>query len=49
MIRSNASDQGASRPSATRRSAQAPRHPDLVKRGWHVPTATDQLWVADFS
>ena len=33
----------------TRRSAQAPRHPDLVKRGWNVPTGTDQLWVADFS
>jgi transposase InsO family protein len=23
--------------------------PGPVKRGWNVPTATDQLWVADFS
>ena len=27
----------------------APRHPDLVARGWNTPTACDQLWVADFS
>ena len=33
----------------TQRDASAPRHPDLVKRGWNTPTAPDQLWVADFS
>ncbi|MGL4174124.1 MAG: IS3 family transposase [Actinomycetota bacterium] len=27
----------------------APRHPDLVKRGWDIPARVDQLWVADFS
>lgn len=26
----------------------AARHPDLVKRAWHAPTRTDELWVADF-
>ena len=40
---------GRHRTTTTRRSAEAPRHPDLVKRGWHVPSAPDQLWVADFS
>ena len=41
---------GRHRTTTTRRAgAEAPRHPDLVKRGWHVPTATAQLWVADFS
>ena len=33
----------------TVRDAAAPRHPDLVKRGWDSPTSVDQLWVADFS
>jgi transposase InsO family protein len=33
----------------TRRDASAPRHPDLVGRGWDEPKAVDQLWVADFS
>jgi putative transposase len=33
----------------TRRDASAPRHPDLVGRGWDAPTAVDELWVADFS
>lgn len=33
----------------TRRDQDAVRHPDLVKRGWDVPTGPDQLWVADFS
>lgn len=28
---------------------RAPRHPDLVKRGWNEPDGIDQLWVADFS
>lgn len=40
---------GRHRTVTTRRSAEASRHPDLVKRGWNVPTAPDQLWVADFS
>jgi transposase InsO family protein len=33
----------------TVREVGAPRHPDLVKRGWDAPCAPDQLWVADFS
>jgi len=33
----------------TRRDASVPRHPDLVGRGWDVPEAVDELWVADFS
>lgn len=33
----------------TRSEASAPRHPDLVKRGWDTPAAPDELWVADFS
>ena len=33
----------------TRRDETAPRHPDLVQRGWDAPTGIDQLWVADFS
>lgn len=33
----------------TRRDPAAARHPDLVKRAWHAPDRTDQLWVADFS
>lgn len=40
---------GRHRTTTTRRSDQAPRHPDLVNRGWDAPTAPDQLWVADFS
>jgi putative transposase len=32
----------------TRSDRSAPRHPDLVKRGWDTPTGPDQLWVADF-
>jgi len=28
---------------------KAPRHPDLVKRAWNLPSAPDQLWVADFT
>ncbi|MBK7274160.1 MAG: IS3 family transposase, partial [Actinomycetales bacterium] len=35
--------------STTVRDETAPRHPDLVKRGWDTPTCPDQLWVADFS
>src|SRR3954454_959743 len=40
---------GRHRTRTTRRDQRAPRHPDLVRRGWHAPTAPDQLWVADFS
>ena len=40
---------GRHRTVTTRRDQGAPRHPDLVKRGWDVPTGVDQLWVADFS
>jgi putative transposase len=40
---------GKHRTVTTEANHTAPRHPDLVKRGWHVPTGTDQLWVADFS
>ena len=40
---------GRHRTATTRRDERAPRHPDLVGRGWHAPTAPDQLWVADFS
>jgi len=40
---------GRHRTSTTRRDERAPRHPDLVRRGWHAPTAPDELWVADFS
>jgi putative transposase len=40
---------GRHRTMTTQRDQTAPRHPDLVKRGWHAPTGLDQLWVADFS
>jgi putative transposase len=40
---------GKHRTVTTRSDRSAPRHPDLVKRGWSGPSATDQLWVADFS
>jgi transposase InsO family protein len=33
----------------TNADRSAPRHPDLVKRGWTAPTGCDHLWVADFS
>jgi putative transposase len=33
----------------TRPDRGAPRHPDLVGRGWDVPRTVDELWVADFS
>ncbi|MBK8468410.1 MAG: DDE-type integrase/transposase/recombinase [Actinomycetales bacterium] len=36
-------------PSPPDQRPPAPRHPDLVKRGWDTPTAPDELWVADFS
>lgn len=40
---------GRHRTVTTRREEGAARHPDLVNRGWDVPTAPDELWVADFS
>jgi transposase InsO family protein len=40
---------GRHRTRTTVRDEKAARHPDLVNRGWDTPTATDQLWVADFS
>ena len=40
---------GRHRTRTTVRDESAPRHPDLVKRGWNAPTGIDQLWVADFS
>jgi putative transposase len=40
---------GRHRTRTTVRDEKAARHPDLVNRGWDAPTATDQLWVADFS
>jgi putative transposase len=40
---------GRHRTVTTRTDHRAPRHPDLVKRGWDAPTGPDQLWVADFS
>ncbi|MEJ3656618.1 DDE-type integrase/transposase/recombinase [Actinomycetes bacterium KLBMP 9759] len=33
----------------TTRDERAPRHPDLVKRGWSTPTRPDAVWVADFT
>jgi len=33
----------------TRPGRGAPRHPDLVGRGWDTPADVDELWVADFS
>ena len=33
----------------TWRDQKAPRHPDLVQRGWSTPRGVDELWVADFS
>jgi putative transposase len=40
---------GRHRTRTTVSDEKAPRHPDLVKRGWNVPAGTDELWVADFS
>lgn len=40
---------GKHRTITTRADRSAPRHPDLVHRGWNTPTRVDQLWVADFS
>ena len=40
---------GVHRTSTTTREAGAPRHPDLVKRGWKTPNRPDAIWVADFT
>lgn len=39
---------GRHRTITTRGDASAARHPDLVRRAWHSPSTTDQLWVAAF-
>ena len=39
---------GKHRTITTGRDDAAPRHPDLVRRGWAAPTGIEQLWVADF-
>jgi hypothetical protein len=39
---------GAHRTVTTVRDERAPRHPDLVKRGWKTPNRPDAVWVADF-
>jgi putative transposase len=40
---------GAHRTATTTRDERAPRHPDLVKRGWKTPNRPDAIWVADFT
>jgi len=40
---------GAHRVVTTTRDERAPRHPDLVKRGWKTPNRPDAVWVADFT
>jgi len=40
---------GAYRTTTTTRDERAPRHPDLVKRGWKTPNRPDAIWVADFT
>jgi putative transposase len=40
---------GAHRTVTTTRDERAPRHPDLVKRGWKAPNRPDAVWVADFT
>lgn len=40
---------GKHRMVTTRTDRTAPRHPDHVKRRWHLPTGPDQWWVADFT
>jgi putative transposase len=40
---------GQHRTTTTTRDERAPRHPDLVKRGWNTPTRPDAVWVADFT
>ena len=40
---------GGHRTTTTTRDERAPRHPDLVKRGWKTPNRPDAIWVADFT
>ena len=40
---------GAHRTVTTTRDQGAPRHPDLVRRGWKTPNRPDAVWVADFT
>ena len=40
---------GQHRTTTTTRDERAPRHPDLVKRGWKTPNRPDAVWVADFT
>src|SRR5947209_7588701 len=40
---------GDHRTVTTTRAPGAPRHPDLLKRGWSTPTKPDMWWVADFT
>ena len=40
---------GAHHTVTTTREERAPRHPDLVKRGWKTPNRPDAVWVADFT
>ena len=40
---------GVHRTTTTTRDERAPRHPDLVKRGWKTPNRPDAVWVADFT
>jgi putative transposase len=40
---------GDHRTVTTTRPQAAPRHPDLVGRGWSKPTRPDTWWVADFT
>ncbi|MCA1681780.1 MAG: IS3 family transposase [Actinobacteria bacterium] len=40
---------GAHHTTTTTRDERAPRHPDLVKRGWKTPNRPDAIWVADFT
>jgi len=40
---------GVHRTTTTTREPGAPRHPDLVQRGWRTPNRPDAIWVADFT
>jgi putative transposase len=40
---------GVHRTATTVRAECAPRHPDLVKRGWKTPNRPDAVWCADFT
>lgn len=40
---------GVHRTTTTTRDECAPRHPDLVQRGWKTPNRPDAIWCADFT